>query len=423
VTGCSSEKGDQKCFVQLALTMSASSSRSLGCFGGCFSGIGQRKQYTELLEPEKCLYMNFKLLNLDVVFPKLMRAKVRSAGRPDALVQLAGKGGKFMASKPKFWRIFSNKLADKLTSVMPALMQQKGLTFNLTKVHCGERGFIVLRAEVVDIDLVKLIETARGTEIAKKMRPLVGVARKMDDVDRRLVPTVQAHMMQTLEAEIPKMMRDKLGFELLMIMKTSALQADFFFDALTPDSFEAGFLILNGAEVFPKLAQQKAQQRAGHGNLFGHAAGMVASHVASKAPDAMLARVASKRLASFMPEYSARLGVTLTVTQGFISETGCGSIVLRCEVKDIDLAIFQEAGGTLPSGVDKDQQLLRLGRRGRQEVYSTVREELRTRVPDMLFNEKEGLRVSIVLRDLPQSGEPAEEMAIELSDDDNESNS
>jgi len=401
--------------------MSASSSRSVACFGGCFSGVRHQRQRTELLEPEKCFYMNFKLLNLDVVFPKLMRAKVRSAGRPDALVRLAGQGGKLMASKPKFWHNFSNKIADKLTVAMPEKMQQKGLTFDLTKVHCGERGFIVLRAEVVDIDLVKLIETARGTEVANKLRPLVGVARRMDDVDRRLVPTVQAHMMQALEAEIPKMMKDKLGFELLMIMKTSAQQADFFFDALTPDRFEVVFMILNGAEVFPKLAQQRAQQRVGQGNVFGHAAGMVASHVASKAPGELLARVGSKRLATFMPEYCARLGVTLTVTQGFISEHGCGSIVLCCEVKDVDLATFQEAGCMLPPGVNKDQQLMRLGRRGRKDVHNAVRETLRTKVPETLFNEKEGLKVSIVVRDVQQSGQPAEMMDIELSDDDNES--
>jgi len=149
------------------------------------------------------------------------------------------------------------------TLAMPALMLEKGLMFNLTKVHCGERGFIVLRAEVVDIDLVKLIETAQGTEVANKLRPLVGMARRMDDVEKRLVPTVQAHMMQAMETEIPKMMKDKLGFELLMIMKTSGQQADFFFDALTPDRFEVVFMILNGAEVFPKLAQQNAQQRVG----------------------------------------------------------------------------------------------------------------------------------------------------------------
>jgi len=149
---------------------------------------------------------------------------------------------------------------------------------------------------------------------------------------------------------------------------------------------------------------------------------MVASHVASKAPGELLARLVSKKLALFMPEYSARLGVTMTVTQGFISDTGCGSIVLRCEVNDVDLATFQQGGGTLPSGVQKDQQFLRLGRRGRQDVYNAVRELLRTGTADTLFNEKEGLRVSIVLRDRPQSDQPVEMMDIELSDDDNESN-
>merc|ERR1712232_822838 len=116
-----------------------------------------------------------------------------------------------------------------------------------------------------------------------RLRPFVGVVKRMHDLESSLVPIVQQRIQQVLEANIPAMMHQKAGFELLLITKKSSEQADFFFDALMPHQFELSIKLLNWAEVAPRIIQQRAAEKMGHGRLVGHASGMVAKAVVSHA--------------------------------------------------------------------------------------------------------------------------------------------
>eukprot|EP00928_Gymnodinium_smaydae_P039633 TRINITY_DN27031_c0_g1_i1.p1 TRINITY_DN27031_c0_g1~~TRINITY_DN27031_c0_g1_i1.p1 ORF type:complete len:413 (+),score=78.47 TRINITY_DN27031_c0_g1_i1:55-1293(+) len=376
---------------------------------------------SDLLAVEKCFYMNFKILNIAEIFPKIMRAKVRQEGKSDTAVTLAGKGGKLLASRSSFSKKFSNKIADKLTDTMPPKLEETGIHFKLTKVHCGEMGFVVLRAEVVDIDLLKLLEKAKGTEFAAKVAPLIGVARRFRDVDRAVLPKVQHQMMLKMEKDIPAMMWEKLRFKMLMICKQSAEQADFFFDALTPHKFEVVFKVLNRQEAAPRLAKERTKQyfgdKVGRGKHLGKVAGAVASKLVARAPDEVFGKLIARRLSFVLPDFLACVGVAMVVTDGFVAPDQSGRTILHCDIVDVDLPALRERAGSadkaLYESMAPDQMMLRLGRDGRAKVYEAVRRYIRLQFPAYLSRTK-GVQVNVIVKDIEP--DPTEMMDIDLSD-------
>lgn len=373
-----------------------------------------------LLEPEKCFYMNFKLLNIEEAFPKIMRAKLRSSGKCETAVVLAGKGSQLIAKRAKFGNVFSNKIANKLTKIMPHKLEENGIHLNLTKVHCGEMGFVVLRAEVVDVNIMKLLEKAKGTEFATRLSPLIGAARRIADIDRRIIPKIHQQMMLKMETEIPSMLKEKAGFKMIMITKPSSEQADFFFDALSPHNFEVTIEVLNRAEAAPRLAKEQAQEKFGSAKLLGKAAGAVASRVVSTASDKMFGKLVARRLLTLLPLKMAEVGVTLVVTEAFTDADQSGRTILRCEITDVDLAILRAAAGAssiVATAMADGQHFLRLGRKGRLETYQAIRTFISNQLPaDCLA--KKGLRIEATTRDVQRDGAP-EMMEIDgLSDSD-----
>lgn len=373
-----------------------------------------------LLEPEKCFYMNFKLLNIEEAFPKIMRAKLRSSGKCETAVVLAGKGGQLISKQAKFGKVFSNKIADKLTEIMPHKLEENGIHLNLTKVHCGEMGFIVLRAEVVDVDLMKLLEKAKGTEFAARLSPLIGAARRIADIDRRIIPKIHQQMMLKMETEIPGMLKEKAGFKMMMITKPSSEQADFFFDALASHKFEVAVEVLNRAEAAPRLAQQHAEEKFGPAKLLGKAAGALASRAVSTASDKMFGKLVARRLLKLLPLKMADAGVTLVVTEAFTDADQSGRTILRCEITDVDLATLRAVAGAssiLATAMADGQHFLRLGRKGRSETYQAIRTFISNQLPADCLAEK-GLCIEVMTRDVQRDGAP-EMMDIDgLSDSD-----
>eukprot|EP00930_Biecheleria_cincta_P074195 TRINITY_DN61397_c0_g1_i1.p1 TRINITY_DN61397_c0_g1~~TRINITY_DN61397_c0_g1_i1.p1 ORF type:complete len:408 (-),score=92.45 TRINITY_DN61397_c0_g1_i1:110-1333(-) len=361
-----------------------------------------------LLEAEKCFYMNFKLLNIEEAFPKIMRAKLRSSGAGEIAVVLAGKGSQLVAKQANFGKAFSNKIADKLTELMPHKLEANGIDLTLTKVHCGEMGFIVLRAEVVDVDLVKLLEKAKGTEFAARLSPLVGMARRIADIDRCIIPKIHQQMMLKMETEIPSMMKEKAGFKMVMITKPSSEQADFFFDALASHRLEVAVEVPNRAEAALGLAQEHAEQKFGPAKLLGKAAGAVASHVVSKASDKMFGKLVARYLLRLLPLKMADAGVTLTVTETFADADQSGKTILRCEITDVDLDILRTVAGAssiLATAMADGQHFLKLGRKGRSETYQAIRTLISNKLPADCLAEK-GLRIEAVTRDVQGDGAP-----------------
>eukprot|EP00959_Pyramimonas_sp_CCMP1952_P260674 5450448-Pyramimonas_sp.AAC.1 len=62
-------------------------------------------------------------------------------------------------------------------------------------------GFFIIRCDVLEVDLIRLFEKVRGTSFADKLSPLVGFARRLCDVDRRIIRKIQQQMMIKLEQE------------------------------------------------------------------------------------------------------------------------------------------------------------------------------------------------------------------------------
>jgi len=362
---------------------------------------------------EKCFYMNFKLLNIAEAFPKIIRAKLRQSGKNDFAVTTAGKTGQFLAQRPKFRKKFSNNLADKLTSLMPPQLEEKGITLKLSKVDQGETGFIVLRAEVVDVDLKKLLETAKGSEFADKVAPLIGMARWFKDIDKAAVPMVQQQLMVKFETEIPNMLWEKARFKMLMICKSSSAQAEFYFDAVAPHRLAMHIKLLNKAELVAKLAEQKV----GSGGYLGKAVGAVASKVTGQLSDERISKIMTRKLSRALPAYMADAGVTLTVTEGFTAKDQCGITILNCDIEDVDLSTFRTAAGAELGAMAADQLMLKLGHAGRSQVYEAVRNYLREQFPQYTLKEK-GAEIEVLVKDKDMA--PPSEMAeIEgLSDSD-----
>lgn len=375
----------------------------------------------ELLTPEKSFYMNFKLLNLEEAFPKIMRAKLRASAKggpsDDLSVTLVGHGARVVASKPSFQKVFANKIADALCANIPKGMEEKGIQLKLDKVHCGEMGFVVLRAEVLDVDLMKLLAAAAGTEMTEKLQGFVGVARRLGDVDRAILPRLQLKLMSGMEAMIPAMMKEKARMELLMITRTSAEQADFFFDALQPHHFEAEFKVLNKAEAVKALVKERAEKQFGRAKWLGQVAGNVAKSVVMHMPDKIFGRVVARRLAARVPRYMAEAGVVLSVTETFLGADNSGATVLRCEARDVDLATLRATGVKLPT-LAHNQHFLRLGSKGRQEVYQAVRAYLSTQIKERFASER-NVKFEVVVRDVQK--DPVEMLDLAgLSDDEGE---
>lgn len=303
---------------------------------------------------------------------------------------------------------------------MPQQLEENGISFRLTQVHCGEMGFVVLRAEVVEVDVLKLLEKAKGTKFADKLAPLVGVARWFRDIDRDIVPKVQQQVMLKMEEEIPSKMWENAHFKMLMICKTSAEQAEFFFDALAPHNLEIVVTMPNKSEDAPKLAEKNAKgcfgDKIGRGKYLGMLAGKIASRSAAKANDERFSKMVTRSLAQVLPEYLAEVGVVLTVKEGFASKDETCSTVLRCSITDVDLDLFR-ASATIPSSIAQDQHILRLGHKGRSEVYEATRGFIQAHFPLHLQKQLE-LQAEVVVRDVTKS-EPAEMAEIEgLSDSD-----
>lgn len=366
--------------------------------------------------------MNMKLLNLEEAFPKIMRAKLRSSGKGDRAVKAGGRVGHAIAKRPAFGKKFTNSIASKLTDLMPPQLEENGISFKLTQVHCGEMGFVVLRAEVLEVDILKLLESAKGTDFANKLSPIVGAARWFRDIDRDIVPKVQSVMMQKLEDEIPKKLWDTAHLRMLMICKPSAEQAEFFFDALAPHKMEVALSVLNKAEAAPKVAAQNAQgyfgDKPGRGKLLGMLASKVASGAAANFSDERFSKAVIRRLAQVLPSYLSEVGVIMTITDGLTSKDNSCESVLRCDIIDVDLSAFRAAGAQ-PAGMAQDQEMLKLGHKGREEVYEEVRNFIRMHFAQYLLKEID-LQVEITVRDI-EKGEPPEMTPIEgLSDSDEE---
>eukprot|EP00416_Gambierdiscus_australes_P034836 CAMPEP_0171100920 /NCGR_PEP_ID=MMETSP0766_2-20121228/53497_1 /TAXON_ID=439317 /ORGANISM="Gambierdiscus australes, Strain CAWD 149" /LENGTH=358 /DNA_ID=CAMNT_0011560839 /DNA_START=214 /DNA_END=1287 /DNA_ORIENTATION=+ len=352
-----------------------------------------------------------------------MRAQLRQAGKGDMVVSLAGRGGRFLANRPKFGKKFSNKIADKLTSMMPSKLEENGINFKLTKVHCGEMGFMVLRAQVVDVDLLKLLEKAKGSEFAQKVAPLVGVARRFKDVDKIVVPKVQQQIMRKLESEIPNMMFEKARFKMLMICRSSAEQADFFFDALASHKLEVLIKVLNREELAPKIAQERAEgffgDTVGRGKYLGKLAGKVASGVVSRTSDETFGKVVARRLSRVLPAYMADAGVTMSVMKGYVASDESSATCLECEIVDVDLPTFRASSpsaSAFAGAMAEEQQMLKLGHKGRSEVYEAVRSHIRDQFPQHLLSKK-GVQIQVTVRNVISA--PGEMMQLDgLSDSD-----
>eukprot|EP00928_Gymnodinium_smaydae_P037229 TRINITY_DN25878_c0_g1_i1.p1 TRINITY_DN25878_c0_g1~~TRINITY_DN25878_c0_g1_i1.p1 ORF type:complete len:422 (-),score=69.51 TRINITY_DN25878_c0_g1_i1:81-1346(-) len=382
----------------------------------------------ELLAAEKCFYMNFKIINIADMLPKLMRAKFRQEGKSDTAINLAGKGCQFLASHPSVGKKYANKVADCLTEAIPVKLEENGIHFRLTKVHCGEMGFVVLRAEVIDIDLLKVMEVTKGTEFAERLSPLVGVARRFRDVDRAALPNIQHQLMLKLEKDIPAFMWEKLRFKMVMICKPSSEQADFFFDALAPQRFEMVFKVLNREEAAPRLAGERASRyfvdTFGRGRHLGMVAGAVASKLVSKAPDEIFGKLVARRLSRIVPEFLADVGVTAIVTERFIAPDQSGRTILRCDVLDVDLPAFRSCTGVVGRGLDDsmapNQMMQRLGRDGRAIVHEAIRKYIRLQFPVYVSTVK-GVQVELLVRDIEPSSDELMDIDMDISESEDDS--
>ncbi|CAK0830115.1 unnamed protein product, partial [Prorocentrum cordatum] len=365
------------------------------------------------------------LLNFAEVFPRIVRAKLRAAGRSDRAIGMAGRGGRLVADLQRFGARFSDELAGKLTAILPQQLEEQGIQLEMSQVHCGTMGFVVIRCEVLEVDLVQLLEKARGTSFADKLRPLIGLARRLGDVDRRLVPKIQHQMMLKLEQEIPAMLKEKVKIDMLVVTKPSSEQADFFFGALAPHRVEVEITLLNAAEIAPRIARERAKGRfgseLGRGKLLGMAAGAVASTAVARVPDRVFGQLVARRLSARLTEKMAEVGVTACVVEKLISVDRSGRTVLRCEVVDVDLCVFRgaaEAVGAWNSRVDGGRHFLKLGHKGRSDIYKMLRNYISSQFPEHLKATSDIL-ISVDVRDVQHGN--VEMLELDFSDSETES--
>jgi len=290
-------------------------------------------------------------------------------------------------------------------------------------------GFIVLRAEVVNVDLLKLLEAAKGTEFAAKLAPLVGMVRWFTDIDRKLVPTVQEVVMSKMDQEIPTMMYEKARFKLLVISKTSAEQSDFFFNALSPHCLEIAIETADAQGAALRLADERAKGKFGNelgrGKILGQLVGSVGSRIATKAPEETFGKLAPLLFSEHVCTYLADVGVTLSVMQVLKESrdaTG-SSIVLRSEIRDVDLEAFRSSPGahneSLAGILAQGQHMLKLGPEGRSKVYVAIREYIQNELAKSVLAQK-GLHVTVAVRDPAKNAAPEMMEITGLSDSEEE---
>lgn len=331
----------------------------------------------DMFAADSGFYMNFKLLNLEEVFPKIMAEKLEASGKSQRAVSLAGRGAAVIAGNAKFAQVFANKIADKLCEAMPEKLKEMGIEFLIEKVFADARGFVVIRAEIASIDLEVLLESMKGTkmsaELTSVLRPVLGISRWFCDVDAKVRPIVQTKMMAAMEEKIPAALDEKIGLELMMINKPSAEQADFFFGAVSSHRCD---VILTGADVAvvgPKLLETRVEEQK-RGRLLAKAAGFVASH--ARSPQQIYSKRAPGVFLHCLEAWLSKRGIVCETAETFVAKDGGGKVILRTAISDVDLPMLirTQRGHPVLAGMAEDQQFLRLGHDGRRRIYGMLRE-------------------------------------------------
>jgi|ERR1712137_684880 len=283
--------------------------------------------------------------------------------------------------------------ADRLMTMIPKIVKEKGIVLVITKVHETDSGFVVLRAEIIDIDLERMLESMKGDKIseshAQMIQPWLASTSRFVDLPAKIVPKVEEKMCRLLEERIPTSIAEKTGcLDVLLINRSTTEQAEFFFDAMGVHRFDVIVTVLNVKEALPKLIQKRIKSRWGSGPL-RRAAGRVVSKVAGNS-ERVFARRAGAVMQAGLTEWLEDHGLGVEVTQTFHTKEG-GTVILRCQIAAplVDLPQFRKTGRV--SKVSEDEHFLRLGHDGKNQVYHAMRAYIQDEYAQHMTEKSEGI--------------------------------
>merc|ERR1712216_719244 len=169
--------------------------------------------------------------------------------------------------------------------------------------------------------LLDSMKDKMGADKVEKIRPLIGTASRFVDIPAKMVPMMQEKLCGGLEVNLPQGMKEKAGFEVLLINKPGIDQAEFFYDSVSEHHFDVVIRVLNVAEATKALVDKRVDQKLAGGPL-RRGLGNVVKKVGEKHALNSFPRRIGTVMEHGLVEYMEDAGVGLQVTQHFKMSDG-----------------------------------------------------------------------------------------------------
>jgi len=329
-------------------------------------------------QPESCFYLNFKIVNFEEALPALIESKLHDKGVNSVVTSMAGHVGAVLAMRPKVALAFSDKITQVLSIKLPEVFGEMGISVDLKKVYSSAR-WIVLRCEVLEVDLSKLLhsEKVNKGELADTVAPLLSFATQYTALPTLVRSTFQSKLKTQLEMMLPSKLWQKAGFKVVVISRWSSEQAEFFFDTVQPIPAALEYKLLNRTGGLEELIHNLHREKLGRlGILTGKVAGKIATKTASD-------KLVAERLGQFavtpqIIQTAEMAGIHLEVVQRSVDADGNGVINLNISHIELDKL-----------GVHSEQAAyFRLGHAERNEVVSAALARIKQGLADFFEQKK-----------------------------------
>mmetsp|Transcript_33426 Transcript_33426/g.92358 ORF Transcript_33426/g.92358 Transcript_33426/m.92358 type:complete len:381 (-) Transcript_33426:260-1402(-) len=285
-------------------------------------------------QPESCFYLNFKILNFEEAFPALMQSKLEERGKGKAVQAVAGKVGALLASRPQAAHGFTDKITSAISRKLPEVFAEMGIDVELRKVFSSIQ-WVVLRAEVKDVDIDKLLRSDQvdKASIADRIEPFWEIARKYTCLPNVVREKFQAQFKEKLEKTLPAKMWKKTGFEILLVSKESSEQAEFFFDNVQPQEICLEYKLLGGGAALQEAIDEKWKNELG--SILGSGVAKVAGKVAKNVPEKVLVKkFGGRALKGKLVEVAYEAGINVNVAQVVVDDDGTGYVNMNVHYID-----------------------------------------------------------------------------------------
>lgn len=198
-------------------------------------GYAPTNSIVTIIEPVfSSFYLNIVLLNKDEVVDKMVKEKV---GSGPLGFGVGAKMASCLAKKAATDEKVTGQLGEKLLEMLPKQIADMGIDLKLTKRYL-KGPLVVLKAEILETDPVKLISKAKGDTAGQHMKQLQEAVEFLEletakkQMASSMMKQAREKLMEKLVETLPQKLSEAAGARVEINALSEADEAEWFFSFL-----------------------------------------------------------------------------------------------------------------------------------------------------------------------------------------------